>query len=65
MSYVLATTHSTVLWYKFSFNTSTKEGEFELLNELDLTQVPCFGDKETARLAAKALGLKTWRYVKI
>lgn len=65
MSYVLATTHSKVQWYKFSFNSSLKEGEFILLSELDLHQVPCFGDKETAKLAAKALGLKTWRYVKI
>lgn len=65
MSYVLATTHSKVQWYKFDFNASLKEGEFTLLNELDLHEVPCFGDKETAKLAAKALGLKTWRYVKI
>ena len=63
MSYVLATTHSKVQWYKF--NSSLKEGEFILLNELDLQEVPCFGDKETAKLAAKALFLKTWRYVKI
>ena len=65
MSYVLATTHSKVQWYKFSFNSSLKTGEYELINELDLHQVPCFGDKETAKLAAKHLGLKTWRYVKI
>lgn len=65
MSYVLATTHSKVQWYKFHFNASLKEGEFVLLNELDLQEVPCFGDKETAKLAAQALGLKTWRYVKI
>lgn len=69
MSYVLATTHSKVLWYKFSFDAFTKEGQYELLNELlnelDLRQVPGFSDKETAKLAANALGLKTWRYVKI
>ena len=59
MSYVLATTHSKVQWYKFNFNSSIKEGGFVLLNELDLHEVPCFGDKETAKLAAKALGLKT------
>jgi len=65
MSYVLATTHSKGQWYKFNFNSSLKEGEFILLNELDLHEVPCFGDKETAKLAAKVLCLKTWRYVKI
>lgn len=65
MSYVLATTHDKVQWYKFKFDSSLKEGDFVLLNELDLHQVPCFGDKETAKLAAVALGLKTWRYVKL
>lgn len=65
MSYVLATTHSKVQWYKFEFNSSTKEGEFVLLDQLDLNEVLCFADKETAKSAAKALGLKTWRYVKI
>ena len=65
MNYVLATTHSKVQWYKFKFNASLKEGEFILLDELDLNEVPYFRDKETAKLAAQALGLKTWRYVKI
>lgn len=65
MSYVLATTESKVRWYKFQVEKLLNEGDFELLDQLDLTQVPCFGDKETAKLMAKALGLKTWRYVKI
>ena len=65
MSYVLATTHSKVQWYKFKYDASLKVGDFTLLDNLDLHEVPCFGDKETAKLAAQALGLKTWRYVKI
>ena len=65
MSYVLATTHSTVQWYKFNLGSSMKQGDYELLKELDLYKVPCFGDKESAKLAAQALGLKTWRYVKV
>jgi len=36
-----------------------------LCNKADLRQVPLLGDKATAKDAAKALGLKTWRYVKI
>ena len=65
MSYVLATNHSKVKWYKFKFDSSTKPGGFELLDVLDLHQVPCFGDKQTAKLAAQALELKTYRYVKL
>ena len=62
MSYFLATTETKVRWYKFS---EWKHGEFELIEQLDLRQVPAFGDKETAKRAALALGLKVWRYVKV
>lgn len=65
MSYVLATTHSKVWWYKFKSNASFQEGDFILLNELDLHEVPCFGDKETAKIVAQVLGLRTSHYVKI
>ena len=63
MGYILATTHKKVQWYKF--NAPAKEGEYELLKELDLDLVPEFSDKKTAQLVAAALGLKTWRYVKL
>lgn len=62
--YVLATTDSKVKWYKFDFGRS-KEGEFELMDTLDLDVIARFGDKETAKLAAQSIGLKTWRYVKL
>ena len=65
MSYVLATTEDKVRWYKYKYDQSLKAGDFELLEILYLRQVPLFGDKMTAKDAAKALGLKTWRYVKI
>lgn len=65
MSYVLATTENKVRWYSFEFGTQTKPGNFILLPQLDLNEVPLFGDKETAKRAAQALGLKTWRYVQI
>lgn len=64
MSYVLATPQLKVRWYMFNFG-KTKPGEQELVDVLDLTKVPVFGDKETAKLAAQSIGLKTWRYVKI
>ncbi|SPL69946.1 hypothetical protein [Acinetobacter stercoris] len=65
MSYVLATTESRVRWYKYNYDQNLKSGDFELLEVLDLREVPLLGDKATAKYAAKALGLKTWRYVKI
>lgn len=65
MSYVLATTEDKIRWYKYKYDQNLKVGDFELLEVLDLRQVPLLGDKATAKDAAKALGLKTWRYVKI
>ncbi|SPA34056.1 conserved hypothetical protein [Cupriavidus taiwanensis] len=65
MTYLLATTEDVVRWYKFKYNRDLEPGQFELLDKLDLKQVPLFGDKETAKLAAQALGLKTWKYVRI
>lgn len=65
MTYILATTDDTVRWYKFKYDRNLEPGQFELLDKLDLKQVPLFGDKETAKLAAQALGLKTWKYVRL
>ncbi len=65
MSYVLASTDSKVKWYKFRRDPSLKPGDYELVMELDLTEVPLFNDKDEAKRAAQFLGLKTWRYVKI
>ena len=63
MSYVLATTETRVRWYKFQ--TPVVRDQFELIEVLDTREVPMWGDKESAKLAALALGLKTWRYVKL
>jgi hypothetical protein len=65
VSYVLATTENKVRWYKFPLPVLQESGGFELLECLDLHEVPCFGDKNSAKMAALALGLKTWRYVKV
>ncbi|MFV5403912.1 hypothetical protein VXQ92_04155 [Acinetobacter sp. 228] len=65
MAYILATTEEKVRWYKYKYDQNLKEGEFELIEILDLKLVPLLGDKAAAKDAAKALGLKTWRYVKI
>lgn len=70
MSYLLATTESRVRWYvpkiqRIEDIHGLKEGEFQLLKELNLEIVPGFGNKETAKKVAIALGLKTWRYVRL
>ena len=65
MAYVLGTTEDNVHWYAFKFAATLEEGQYELLDVLDLRRVPKFGDKQTAKDAAQALGLKTWRYVRL
>lgn len=59
--YVLATTDRIVRWYCVAHDWSS----FELLDQLDLTRIVGYHDKAAARAAAQAIGLKTWRYVKI
>lgn len=65
MAYILATTEEKVRWYKYKYDQNLNKGEFELIDILDLKVVPRLGDKAAAKDVAKALGLKTWRYVKI
>lgn len=69
MTYILATTETRVRWYVVPLRQpadiySLEPGQFTLLDHLDLEVVPGFGNKETAKQVAKAIGLKTWRYVK-
>ena len=65
MTYVLSTTENVLRWYKFEFNEHTNPASFTLQTELELAVIPQFNDKETAAKAASALGLKTWRYVRL
>lgn len=70
MAYLLATTDFHVRWYVVRIKhpddiLGLQEGQFELMDHLDLRIVPGFGNKNTAKKAAKALGLKTWRCVKL
>jgi len=65
MSYVLATTENVVRWYSFDLSKGVNETSFSIVDKLDLQLVPLAGDKETAKSWAKAMGLKTWRYVKL
>lgn len=62
MGYVLATTERTVRWYVY--DTSSLNG-YKLVDRLDLNEVPMASDKSTAKNWAKALGLTSWRYIKI
>lgn len=70
MSYILATTEAMVRWYVFPIDTPEdihrlNEGDFELVEILNLDTISGFGNKQTAKTVAMAVGLKTWRYVKI
>lgn len=65
MSYILATTENKVRWYKFTDTSAIKAGEYTLLDELIISEVPLFEDKAAAKNSAQSLGLKTWRYVRI
>ncbi|MEO7116059.1 MAG: hypothetical protein ABIZ18_09370 [Caldimonas sp.] len=65
MSYVLATYGNHVRWYRFEMSSRLREGAFTLEAELDLGVVPVFANKDDAKRAAQALGLTTWRYVRI
>lgn len=65
MTWVLATTDDKVKWYAYKHRGGLQKGEYVLLDQLDLKKVPLCGNKETAKQAANALGLTTWRYVKI
>ena len=63
-SYILATTTKIVGWYAFDTTKEINETCFSIIDKLDLSLVPVAGDKETAKLWAQAMGLKSWRYVR-
>jgi hypothetical protein len=70
MSYLLATTDARVRWYDVKIESAEdflklQPGDFSLKEELNLAIITGWGNKETAKRVAMAIGLKTWRYVKI
>ena len=65
MSYVIATTGDKVRWYVFDVRQRPVLGEFQVAETLDLALVPLFETKAAASQAARALGLTTWRYVRL
>jgi len=52
-----------VKWYKFSNRPGLAKGEFDLVDVLDLSDVPGFATKPAAAAAAVSLSLRTWRHV--
>jgi hypothetical protein len=65
MTYLLATTEDKVRWYAFDREANgrlVQPLKFYLIEELDLKKVELFADKATAKNAAVAAGLKTWKY---
>lgn len=70
MAYLLATVGQKVQWYVVDISrhggiSAFSKGDFDLVDVLDLDVVAGFGDKETAKRVALAIGLTTWRYVKM
>jgi hypothetical protein len=70
MAYLLATIGTKVQWYVVDITrhgglSAFSKGEFDLVDLLDFDRVPGFGDKDTAKRIAMAIGLTTWRYVKM
>ena len=74
MACLLATIGTKVQWYVVDTSrpggiSGFSKGDFDLVDVLDLEAVPGFGNKDTAKKVAIAIaiaiGLMTWRYVKI
>lgn len=62
--YVFATMEDKVRWYLYD-DRRIEPGEFEVVDTLDLRRIPLCANKAYAKVVAKRLGLKSWRYVKI
>ncbi|NHZ66031.1 hypothetical protein [Massilia genomosp. 1] len=70
MTYLLATIGTKVQWYVVDTTrhgglSAFTKGDYDLVDTLDLEVVLGFGDKVTAKNVAMAIGLTTWRYVKM
>lgn len=70
MACLLATIGTKVQWYVVDTSrpggiSGFSKGDFDLVDVLDLETIPGFGNKDTAKKVAKAIGLTTWRYVKM
>jgi len=65
MTYVLATTGNIMRWYHIKIDKDGKLIGFDLLERLDQRKVTMFGNRATAKYAALAVELKTWKYVKL
>ncbi|APR36716.1 hypothetical protein BTO02_16365 [Paraburkholderia sp. SOS3] len=61
-TYCVATTERVLRFYVFP---RVYDGTFRLVERLDTHEVSMFGNKESARMAATAAGLKTWAYVRL
>ncbi|MCY1234921.1 hypothetical protein D9M72_475190 [compost metagenome] len=63
--YLLATVEKKVRWYVITERSLEGPRRYELQEVLDLDKVHAWGDKVSAKLAAQAMGLSTWRYVRL
>jgi len=65
MYYVLATTEKIVRWYSYDSSQTDDKIDYTIIDQLDLNRVPRAATKAIAKSRAQAMGLNTWRYVKM
>jgi len=64
-AFYLATTHEKMRFYCFEHPAADGSTTFELIETLDRTKLLGAGNKETAKLWAKRLGLTNYTYVRV
>ena len=64
-AYYLATTADVIQFYCFDEPRTDGAHEWHLIDVLDRTKLLGAGDKATAKVWAKRLGLKSWTYVRV
>ena len=63
--FYLATNTDCMQFYCFSEPKEGQENTWSLISQLDRSVLLAAGDKATAKVWAKLLGLKSWTYVRV
>lgn len=64
-SFYIATTHGQMKFYCFDQPAESGGTKYELIDTLDRTRLLGAGNKDTAKLWAKRLGLTNYTYVRV
>lgn len=63
--YYLATNTDCMQFYCFEEPCDGQDNSWTLINQLDRSVLLAAGDKATAKIWAKRLGLRSWTYVRV